>query len=66
MHVTLTIFICRFLVCKVLAVTVAADIAVANERVKGPPSFLTQLLDEIYALTPEKIVKFGKVTLAQV
>ncbi|KAG8947051.1 hypothetical protein FRC04_011231 [Tulasnella sp. 424] len=50
----------------VLAVTVAADIAVANERVKGPASFLTQLLDELYALTPEKIVNFGKVALAQV
>lgn len=46
--------------------TVAADIAVANDRVKGPASFLTQLLDELYALTPEKIAKFGKVALAQV
>ncbi|KIO33501.1 hypothetical protein M407DRAFT_192503 [Tulasnella calospora MUT 4182] len=50
----------------VLAVTVAADIAVTNERVKGPASFLTQLLDELYALTPEKIVEFGKVALVQV
>ncbi|KAG9016372.1 hypothetical protein FRB90_003081 [Tulasnella sp. 427] len=50
----------------VLAVTVAADIAITSERVKGPASFLAQLLDELYALTPEKIVQMGKLALVQV
>jgi len=50
-------------VAAVLAVTVAAEFAAESERVKGPASFLAQLIDELYSLTPQKIVDRAKVTV---
>jgi len=51
----------------VLAVTVAAEIAAAaTDRVNGPGSFLAQLIDELYALTPEKLVQMSNVTVMSV
>ena len=42
---------------RVLAITIASEFAAAREDVKGIGTFLPALLDELYNLTPEKIVE---------
>ncbi|KAG8904491.1 hypothetical protein FRB99_001667 [Tulasnella sp. 403] len=48
-------------VAAVLAVTVAGELAAKNEKVVGPASFLAQLIDELYNLTPEKLIQMANV-----
>ncbi|PCH43723.1 Hydroxyethylthiazole kinase [Wolfiporia cocos MD-104 SS10] len=45
----------------VLALTVASEFAAAREDVKGSGTFLGALIDELGALTPEKIAQAAKV-----
>ncbi|KAI0702932.1 Hydroxyethylthiazole kinase [Cerioporus squamosus] len=45
----------------VLAITVASELAAARADVKGSGTFLPALIDELGALTPEKIATYGKV-----
>ncbi|KAI0743772.1 Hydroxyethylthiazole kinase [Daedaleopsis nitida] len=45
----------------VLAVTVASELAAARPDVKGSGTFLPALIDELGALTPEKIAAYAKV-----
>ncbi|RPD78212.1 Hydroxyethylthiazole kinase [Lentinus tigrinus ALCF2SS1-7] len=45
----------------VLAITVASELAAARADVKGSGTFLPALIDELAALTPEKIATYGKV-----
>lgn len=46
---------------RVLAITVASELAAARADVKGSGTFLPALIDELGALTPEKIATYGKV-----
>jgi thiamine-phosphate diphosphorylase/hydroxyethylthiazole kinase len=46
---------------RILAITIASEFAAAREDVKGIGTFLPALLDELYNLTPEKIVERAKV-----
>ena len=46
---------------RVLAITVASELAAARADVKGSGTFLPALIDEPGALTPEKIAAYGKV-----
>ena len=41
---------------RILAITIASELAAEREDVKGSGTFLAALIDELYNLTPEKIV----------
>ncbi|KAI0745504.1 Hydroxyethylthiazole kinase [Earliella scabrosa] len=45
----------------VLAITIASELAAARPDVKGSGTFLPALIDELGALTPEKIAAYAKV-----
>ncbi|EJF65143.1 Hydroxyethylthiazole kinase [Dichomitus squalens LYAD-421 SS1] len=45
----------------VLAITVASELAAARADVQGSGTFLPALIDELGALTPEKLATYGKV-----
>jgi len=45
----------------VLAVTVASELAAARPDVFGPGTFLPALIDELYNLTPDKVIERAKV-----
>ena len=49
------------LVPRVLAITIASELAAARLDVKGSGTFLPALIDELGALTPEKIAAYAKV-----
>ena len=55
----LMMFLCA--VPRVLAVTVASELAAARADVKGSGTFLPAFIDELGALTPEKIATYAKV-----
>jgi len=40
----------------ILAITVASELAAARQDVKGTGTFLPALIDELYNLTPEKLI----------
>ena len=44
-----------------LAITVASELAAARADVHGSGTFLPALIDELGALTPEKLATYGKV-----
>lgn len=44
--------------------TIAAEKAAAREDVKGPGTFRAALIDELYNLKPEDVVKRANVKLA--
>lgn len=46
---------------RILAITVASELAHARDDVKGTGTFLPALIDELYHLTPEKIISRAKV-----
>lgn len=46
---------------RVLAVTIASELAAARPDVFGPGTFLPALIDELYNLTPDKVVERAKV-----
>lgn len=43
--------------------TVAAEIAAARDDVRGPGTFRAALLDELYNLKPEDILRLAKVEI---
>jgi thiamine-phosphate diphosphorylase/hydroxyethylthiazole kinase len=45
----------------VLARTVAAEVAVERSEVKGPNTFRSALIDELYNLTGEEVAKRAKI-----
>lgn len=45
----------------ILAITVASEFAAEREEVRGTGTFLPALIDELYSLTPEKIIERAKV-----
>lgn len=47
----------------VLAITIASELAASREDVKGSGTFLPALIDEIYNLTPEKVIERAKVKI---
>ncbi|THH09804.1 hypothetical protein EW145_g1762 [Phellinidium pouzarii] len=47
----------------ILAITVASELAATREDVKGSGTFLPALIDEIYNLTPEKIIDRAQIEL---
>lgn len=47
----------------ILAITIASELAAAREDVKGSGTFLPALIDELYNLTPEKIVERAKIEI---
>lgn len=51
--------------CRVLAVTIAAEIAAARSDVKGSGTFLPALIDELGKLTPEVIQGRANVEVVQ-
>jgi thiamine-phosphate diphosphorylase/hydroxyethylthiazole kinase len=46
--------------------TVAAEVAAARGDVKGPGTFRSALLDELYNLRPEVLAQRANVTVVQV
>jgi thiamine-phosphate diphosphorylase/hydroxyethylthiazole kinase len=46
---------------RVLAVTIASELAAARPDVFGPGTFLPALIDELYNLTPDKVIERAKV-----
>ncbi|KIM78882.1 hypothetical protein PILCRDRAFT_75085 [Piloderma croceum F 1598] len=49
----------------VLAVTVASELAAARPDVFGPGTFLPALIDELYNLTPDKVIEQAKVEVIE-
>ena len=45
----------------ILAITVASELAASREDVKGTGTFLPALIDELYNLTPEKLVDMARI-----
>jgi thiamine-phosphate diphosphorylase/hydroxyethylthiazole kinase len=43
--------------------TIAAEVAAAREDVKGPGTFRSALLDELYNLTPEVLLSRAKIEI---
>ena len=51
--------------CRVLAVTIASEIAAVRPDVKGSGTFLPALIDELGKLTPEVIASKAKIEVVQ-
>ena len=49
------------MICRTLVLTVAAELAVHRDDVKGPGSFLPALIDELWTLTPEDLQTIARV-----
>lgn len=47
----------------VLVFTVAAEVAAARPDVKGPGTFRAALLDELYLLKPEALLRMAKIEI---
>lgn len=47
----------------VLVLTVAAEIAVEKEYVQGPGTFLGGLIDVLWVLAPDEVVRRAKITV---
>lgn len=41
---------------RILVLTIAAELAVCRDDVKGPGTFLPALIDELWTLTPEELL----------
>jgi thiamine-phosphate diphosphorylase/hydroxyethylthiazole kinase len=46
--------------------TVAAEVAAARDDVKGPGTFRSALLDELYNLRPEVVAQRANVTVIKI
>ena len=47
----------------VLVLTVAAELVAKRDDVKGPGTFLPGLVDVLWKLTPEDVLKAAKITI---
>jgi thiamine-phosphate diphosphorylase/hydroxyethylthiazole kinase len=47
----------------VLILTIAAELAVKRESVKGPGTFLPGLIDALWDITPEQVQELSRVTV---
>jgi thiamine-phosphate diphosphorylase/hydroxyethylthiazole kinase len=48
---------------RLLVMTVAAEVAALRDDVRGPGTFRSALLDELYKLTPEELCSLAKVEI---
>jgi thiamine-phosphate diphosphorylase/hydroxyethylthiazole kinase len=60
-YLSLTIAVSLFGYPRVLAVTIASELAAARPEVHGSGTFLPALIDELYNLTSDKVLQRAKV-----
>lgn len=48
---------------RILAITVASELAARRDDVRGTGTFLPALIDELYNLTPEKIIDNARIEI---
>lgn len=55
----------KYLSNRILAMTIASELAAARQDVKGPGTFIPALLDELASITPETMASRAKISISQ-